>query len=320
MEKTRNLEYRLLIIILLINIFYSYIFFVVPEVIIFSFVVFVPVSIYALKYTIDSKLIICMLLVELSIYLFYGIESFVLYSILIIIPVLIISYLIRQRMSFAKSAAFFSMILFVCILVAGILLKHFFNVDVASGYFNYIDLIKTNFINIYEEFIKFNINSKQEYTMVMESVNNVLYYMKYYFPAITYLLCMGVAFISIMSIRIVGNKLGLFKFNIKNIIYFNVSRKMLIFLIAIYCIHEFIINTNSYVYIAIDNMLLILMVMLFLLGILLELFMIKKVRNAGKRMLYIAILIFCLIFFQAYFIIVGFIDSLFHLRRKLNNA
>jgi branched-subunit amino acid ABC-type transport system permease component len=95
---------------------------------------------------------------------------------------------------------------------------------------------------------------------------------------------------------------------------------MIVFLLIVVCIRAFNLGEDSYLLIAINNILVILTVILFLLGILFEVSVIKRVRNTGRKSMLILASILCLIFFQAYFVVVGFIDSVFQIRIRLNNA
>ncbi|QUH29482.1 DUF2232 domain-containing protein [Vallitalea guaymasensis] len=320
MKKSSNARYILLLIILIVNALYSYLFLTRGEVIFLSFIVFIPIAIYSLQYEVDSRLICCMLAVSIGIYMLYGIEDFILYSMLIILPAFIISYIVKEEIAFSKALSFTSLLMFVCFLCAIISLKYICKIDVIEGYFNIIDALEIEFTNVYSGFFKANTNSIQEYSIAMGTFKNTFHFMKYYYPALLYLLCLGISFISILCIRVIAIKAKLYDHGLGNILGLKVSRSMIVFLLITICTKAFNLSSNSYFLIAINNILVILTVMLFLLGILFEVSVIKRVRSAGRRSLLILVSIFCLVFFQAYFVVAGFIDSVFQIRVKLNNA
>ncbi|GMQ57647.1 hypothetical protein AN1V17_20420 [Vallitalea sediminicola] len=320
MKKNSNSRYIFLLIILIINTFYSYLFLTQAEVILFSFIVFIPIAIYSLQYKIDASLICCMLAISTVIYLLYGVQDFISYSMLIMLPAFIISYIVKEETSFPKALSVSSLLLFVCFLGAIISLKYICKIDVLADYFNIIDALEIEFTDMYSGFFSANTNSIQEYSIAMGTFKKTFYFMKYYYPALLYLLCLGISFISILCIRIVASKAKIYDYNLGNILGLKVSRSIIIFLLIVICTKAFNLSSDSYLLIAINNILVILTLMLFLLGILFEVSVIKRVRNAGRRSLLILVAIFCLIFFQAYFVVAGFIDSVFQIRVKLNNA
>ncbi|GKX30646.1 hypothetical protein SH1V18_31260 [Vallitalea longa] len=319
MEKN-NSRYILLLIILIINTIYSYLFLRNTETIIISFVLFIPVAIYGLKYKIDGSLIFCMLAVCIANYILYGIEHFISYSMVVILPALIISYLVREKMPFTKLISLSSILLFASFLGTIILLKTICDVDVLTTYFNGIDIIEKEFTNIYSTYFNNNTNSIKEYSIAIGTLKNTFYYMKYYYPALLYLLCLGISFISILCISFIANKMKINNFGYENILGLKVSRSIIGFLMIVIIAKALYLNGKSNLMVAIDNILVIIVVLLFFLGILFEMSIIKRVRNAGRRILLILVSVFCLIFFQAYFVVAGFIDSIFQIRVKLNNA
>ncbi|MCT4685990.1 DUF2232 domain-containing protein [Vallitalea sp.] len=318
MKKSSNVRYILLLIILVVNTLYSYLFITRGAAILLSFMVFIPIAIYSLQYKIDSRLICCMLAVSIGIYMLYSVEDFILYSMLIILPAFIISYIVKEEIVFSKALSFTSLLMFVCFLGAIILLRYICNIDIIEWYFNIIDVLEIEFTNMYSGFFKANTNSIQEYSIAMGTFKKTFHFMKYYYPALLYLLCLGMSFISILCIRAIAIKANIYSHGLGNILGLKVSRSMIVFLLIAICTKA--LSSNSYLLIAINNILVILTVMLFLLGILFEISVIKRVRSVGRRSLLILVSIFCLVFFQAYFVVVGFIDSVFQIRVKLNNA
>lgn len=317
MKKENSSRYILLVVILLINIFYSYLYFIMPGIVLFSFVVFVPVAIYALKYGVDSQLTSCLIAVLTIIYLLYGVTDFISYTLLIVLPAIIIGFLIKVKASFSRSASLLSIVYFVCCLSVIIILNYIYKIDILTLYFNTIDALTMEFMNVYGSFIATNTSTTQEYSLVMQSFKNIFYFMKYYYPALLYVMCICISFVSILFVRILASKLKLFHFNPKNIINYKVPRSMIFFLIIIFCTKAF---SNSYLNVAINNLLVILTLMLFLVGILFELFMITRTKSTGQRTLLIIVSLICLIFFQSYFVVVGFVDSAFQIRKKLKNT
>lgn len=320
MERNNNSRYLFLVIILVINTIYSYLFLTNMATIIMSFVFFVPVAIYSLKYKIDGTLIFGISVVCIANYILYGIEDLILYSVMIALPALIISYLVREKMSFTRSVSLSSISLFICFLGTILLLKTVCDIDVLKTYFDGIDNMEQEVTDIYSTYFANNTNSIKEYSIAIGALKNTFYFMKYYYPALLYLLCLGISFITIMCISLIANKMKISKLGHANILGLKVSRSIIGFLLIAILTKTLYLDDESSFMIAINNILVIIVVMLFFLGVLFEMSMIKRVRSAGRRVLLILVSIFCLIFFQAYFVVAGFIDSIFQIRVKLNNA
>ena len=319
MENDNN-RYIFLFIILIINTIFSYIFLTNIATVIFSFIVFVPVAIYSLKYKLDVALVVSMIAISVSNCILYGIKECILYTVILMIPALVICYLVKQKMHFTKLVSLSSLLFFVCFLGSIILLKYVCDIDVITRYFNSIDSMKDQFLELYSYYFINNTNSIKEYSIAKGILKNSFQFMKYYYPALLYLLCLGISFISISFIRLIADKLKISSFSYKNILGLRVSRSIIGFLLILFLVKAFLVDDKSNIMIAINNIIVIIVVILFFLGILFEMSMIKRVRNVGRRVLLILVSIFCLLFFQAYFVVAGFIDSVFQLRVKLNNV
>jgi hypothetical protein len=315
MKEKNHSKYILIILILSLNFFYSYLFYKIPGTIIISFIILVPLAFYQLKYGIDGILNFSIIVLTICIYTIYGAITGISYTLLVIVPSIILGVLLKQKLEFSKKISILSMVYFICFFSVIVIMNNLYNIDIVAIYFEGIDIVNNQFIEVYRNYIFEKTNSKESF-LVIQGFKDFFYSMKYYYPASLYISCAIISAIYVIIAEMIISRFKLVEFNTKSIMKFKVSRKMILFLIFIFIFRAISYN-DSYIIIAIDNLLIILMCVLFFVGLLFEIFMIKLAKNNGQKVLRIIVSIFCLIFFQSYFVFVGFIDGIFQIKNKL---
>lgn len=320
MTKESRTRYTLMTAILVLNIGFAYVLNAIPGMIIFGLIVCIPAAIYIIKYGMDRELLGSLCLVVIVIGLFLGKDIVVINGLLVILPQIMLGYLIHLKLSFKDTVAIFSLVLLGCIIGIIAILNIWYGIDIIAYYYQVIEAVEADFIKVYGNFIVDNTKTLEEYALLMDSLKGTFSFMKYYYPAMLYMMCMGLSFMMVLIIRLIANRMVFDEFKLKNILNIKISRNIIFFLIGVLIIKAFITDSSSFLLVATNNLMIILLFMLFLLGMLFEIFMIMRAESKQHKFFLIMMSIFCLIFFKTYFVIAGFIEGTFQIRRRLSKA
>ncbi|QUI20934.1 DUF2232 domain-containing protein [Vallitalea pronyensis] len=224
------------------------------------------------------------------------------------------------KTSFKDTVTLFSLGLFVSIIGIIALINTWYDMDIIGYYYRIIEGVEADFISVYRSLLADDMNNLEEYTLVIDYLKGVFSFLRYYYPAMLYMICMGLSCILVLIFKLVTHQMAMDTLKLSHLLNVKVSRHIIFFLLGVMLIKAFITDGSNLLLIAINNLLIILIVMLFLLGILFEVFMIMRTESGRQKFFLIMMSVFCLIFFKTYFVIAGFIEGTFQMRSKLNKT
>ncbi|TCT13135.1 putative membrane protein DUF2232 [Natranaerovirga pectinivora] len=305
----RNDILSLLGVIIVISV-YSYLLGITASSIIVLELIFaIPIIIYVYKKNINMYFIGAVVISLLYHAMVFDNTGVLLLLLIYIIPSVIIGCLIRRKKLLSETVAFVTIIYFLSIILIIFSYNQIYQVDIIKDTYDSLETVLLENKDVFEEMFQ-----EQPSFTFEQYVYEVISTSKYYYISFIFILSLISIFIKVLLARTLLNILGWKEFKLNSIIKYNPPRSFLLFFLIIIVLqgltehYSFVMTTS--------NLIVICIFILFSVGILFEIYLIKVAKNFGMKIVLLLISIICLLFMPFYFVVIGVVEILFKIREN----
>ncbi|MFP4697992.1 MAG: DUF2232 domain-containing protein [Eubacteriales bacterium] len=299
-------DFMLLVAILLSSILIG----ISTSYLIFEFILAIPIIIYVYKKDVNN-VIMGIVIINLIIHtlMFDYFSSFIVFS-LFLLPSIFLGRLLKSNRSLAHTVAFVTLFYFMSVIVVIFLYNQFNDIDVFEEYDKYVEqqLEDLEFDEMLEE------NGNENLLDLNEMRDTI----QQYYLAALFIFSLVLIFLQTLFARIILNKLGWLKFELKRLLTYNPPRSFLLFFIGLFMLKSLV--NNPPMELTVENLIVICGIVFFVIGLFFEVFLIYQSKTPYSKILLVILTIICLIALPNYFIWVGCIEVLLRLRDKFSKS